>query len=76
MNEGYGSEFAAIREPDPTSSVSSRSTEDRRPWVGIAANAGSGRGSGRRRVISLVTELNRSGLETRVAWTPAEARIW
>jgi diacylglycerol kinase (ATP) len=42
------------------------------PWVGIAANAHSGVGTGRKRVDRLVLELERLGLEVRVAWTPAE----
>ena len=44
----------------------------RRRWVGIAANAGSGRGIGRRNVERLVLELDRRGVSARVAWTPAE----
>jgi diacylglycerol kinase (ATP) len=43
-----------------------------RPWVGIAANAHSGVGGGRRRVECLVRELERRDLAARVAWTPAE----
>lgn len=38
-------------------------------WVGIAANAGSGLGSGRKRVDRLVDELKKVGLESQVAWT-------
>src|SRR4051812_22418822 len=41
-------------------------------WVGIAANASSGLGTGRRRVGHLTAELNRRGLAVRTAWTPAE----
>src|SRR5581483_8755099 len=41
-------------------------------WVGIAANAGSGSETGRRRVERLVEELRRVGLGTRVAWTVHE----
>jgi diacylglycerol kinase (ATP) len=41
-------------------------------WVGIAANAGSGMGAGRRRVNQLVQELGQRGLETRVSWTVQE----
>src|SRR4051812_41520364 len=41
-------------------------------WVGIAANAGSGRGRGRRQVERLERELERLGLEPRVAWTLPE----
>jgi diacylglycerol kinase family enzyme len=40
--------------------------------VGVAANAGSGRGGGRRRVERLVSELDRYGLAARVAWTLGE----
>jgi diacylglycerol kinase (ATP) len=43
-----------------------------REWVGIAANANSGMGSGRRGVDRLVGELDRLGLSARVAWTPEE----
>lgn len=45
------------------------SSDGGRPWVGIAANAGSGRGRGRRQVERLGLELERLGLEPRVAWT-------
>jgi diacylglycerol kinase (ATP) len=38
-------------------------------WVGIAGNAGSGRGGGRREVERLVQELGRRNLKTRIAWT-------
>ena len=38
-------------------------------WVGIAANAASGRGGGRSAVDRLARELGRLGLESRVAWT-------
>ena len=41
-----------------------------RGWVGIAANAGSGRGSGRRAVEQLARALECRGLEARIAWTP------
>lgn len=41
-------------------------------WVGIAANAGSGRGQGRVQVDRLADELRRLGFESRIAWTPAE----
>lgn len=46
-----------------------------RQWVGIAANAHSGVGSGRQRVERLVFELQRRGLEARVAWTPSERSV-
>ncbi|WP_406698868.1 diacylglycerol kinase family protein [Singulisphaera sp. Ch08] len=39
------------------------------PWVGIAANPGSGRGRGRRQVERLQVELERFGLNSRVAWS-------
>jgi diacylglycerol kinase family enzyme len=48
------------------------SASPKMPWVGIAANAGSGTGDGRRRVERLVAELERLGLRARVAWTLAE----
>lgn len=41
-------------------------------WVGIAANAGSGRGVGRRAVARLATALEGFGIRPRVAWTPGE----
>ena len=40
-----------------------------RGWVGIAANAASGRGKGRATVDRLAQELDRLGIEARVAWT-------
>src|SRR5689334_21351709 len=40
-----------------------------RRWVGVAANAGSGRGGGRREVERLVGELGRHEIETRVDWS-------
>ena len=39
-------------------------------WVGIAANAGSGRGAGRRSVERLSDLLERDGISARVGWTP------
>lgn len=41
-------------------------------WVGVAANAASGRGQGRRRVERLVASLGRLGLDAMVAWTPED----
>ena len=41
-------------------------------WVGVAANAASGRGQGRRRVDRLASHLERQGLGVRVAWTPED----
>lgn len=41
-------------------------------WVGIAANAHSGRGRGRQRVERLASRLVCRGLRTSVAWTPEE----
>ena len=38
-------------------------------WVGIAANAASGRGRGRSAVARLALELERLGVEARIAWT-------
>ena len=47
-----------------------------RGWVGIAANAASGRGAGRVAVDRLAHELDRLGIEPRVAWTlPERARL-
>ncbi len=43
-------------------------------WVGIVANAASGRGRGRAAVARLAEELGRLGLGSRVAWTPEERR--
>ncbi|WP_435017916.1 diacylglycerol/lipid kinase family protein [Tundrisphaera sp. TA3] len=43
-----------------------------RDWVGIAANAASGRGAGRLAVDRLARELEKLGLETRIAWTLPE----
>lgn len=42
------------------------------PWVGIVANANSGRGRGRERVEKLAEALQDRGLGSRIAWTPAE----
>ncbi len=39
------------------------------PWVGIVANANSGRGAGRHNVERLVSALAKHGLSARVAWT-------
>lgn len=41
-------------------------------WVGVVANAASGRGHGRRRVEQLVACLAHQGLDAIVAWTPEE----
>jgi diacylglycerol kinase family enzyme len=43
-------------------------------WVGFAVNAASGRGGGRKAVAKLVGELERRGVESRVAWTLDERR--
>lgn len=45
------------------------SASDSTPWVGIAANANSGLGAGRKRVQRLVEALGKQGLPARVAWT-------
>ena len=42
-------------------------------WVGIVANANSGRGRGRRQVEALARRLDLLGLDAEIAWTP-EAR--
>jgi diacylglycerol kinase family enzyme len=43
-------------------------------WVGFAVNAASGRGGGRAAVVRLVRELERLGLESRIAWTLDERK--
>jgi len=45
-----------------------------REWVGIAANAASGRGKGRETVERLAVELGWLGYEARVAWSLADRR--
>ena len=50
-------------EPGKTSATSSGG------WVGIAANPASGRGRGRVAVAQLAVELERLGVEARIAWT-------
>lgn len=44
-------------------------------WVGVAANAGSGRGVGRRAVESFATKLASYRIDCRVAWTQAERAV-
>jgi diacylglycerol kinase family enzyme len=51
---------------------SERTADD--PWVGIVANAGSGMGTGRKRVSQLVDALRRQGLAARIAWNPQDRR--
>jgi diacylglycerol kinase (ATP) len=41
-------------------------------WVGVAANAGSGRGAGRQAVRRLHDALESVGVRCRIGWTPAE----
>lgn len=70
--EDHGTSPAAAsdsvaRKSDPQVARSPRAG---RAWVGIAANANSGMGSGRQRVERLVAELGRQGFESDVAWTP------
>ncbi len=43
-----------------------------RSWVGLAANAHSGKGKGRAWVDRLAQELSRRGFTPKIAWTPAE----
>jgi diacylglycerol kinase (ATP) len=43
-------------------------------WVGFAVNAASGRGGGRAAVVKLTRELDRLGLEARIAWTLDERK--
>lgn len=61
MTEGGGPAVGGSEGPSPVPA-----------WVGIVANAGSGRGQGRVQVERLGDELRRLGLGSRVAWTPAE----
>lgn len=73
MTDRYGPEFGTGRGEHSAPSVAGRVTGGAgRPWVGVAANAGSGRGSGLRRVDRLVKSLKQQGLESRVAWSVAE----
>ena len=39
-------------------------------WVGISANAGSGRGEGRRAAEGLAAALEKVGIASKIAWTP------
>src|SRR5262249_1193605 len=59
--------MTGIDETHPTAELRASSASGR-GWVGIAANAGSGSGAGRRRVEGLVEELGQKGLAARVAW--------
>jgi diacylglycerol kinase family enzyme len=63
--------MTGIDEAHPTAELGAGSAPGR-GWVGIAANAGSGSGAGRRRVEELVEELGQKGLAARVAWDLAE----
>ncbi len=71
----------AARNPDhPRRAATVRSggllagEESEAGWVGFAVNAASGRGGGRAAVTKLVRELERRGIESRVAWTLDERR--
>jgi diacylglycerol kinase family enzyme len=55
-------------EPSPLTMPSRQS----HGWVGVAANAASGRGGSRSSVAKLARALGALGIEARVAWTPAE----
>ena len=77
MTEGYWQGSGAIPEEKIVSHTTSTSgsgsrTDPQGQWVGIAANAGSGRGSSRKRVERLVEELQQRGLASKVAWTLEE----
>jgi diacylglycerol kinase (ATP) len=67
-----------VTEIDATASVSDARPKTRLlaaptgQWVGIAANAGSGRGAGRRSVDRLSRALANEGIAVRVGWTPDE----
>ena len=54
------------------SGLGPRSPSRPRLWVGIAANAGAGRGKSRIRVQRLIQALAREGIQSRVAWTVHE----
>jgi len=80
LEPGLGSIPTPIPARPPGTHVSDASTDDAPdlggPWVGIAANPGSGRGKGRQRVEQLKAELERLGLSVCIAWTLADrARI-
>ena len=63
------------RHPAPASTLGGETSGPSGPeWVGIAANAASGRGGGRAAVARLARELERLGLEARVAWTLDQRR--
>lgn len=51
-----------------------RNGSSERPWVGVTANPGSGAGRGRIRVEQFRAVLADRGLDTLVAWTPADRR--
>ena len=52
---------------EPTSAI--EGGEAGRDWVGFAVNAASGRGKGRASVARVAREVERLGLEARIAWT-------
>lgn len=76
LGDGSGPEPDGGRGENPAPAVSGApvpSTRGRdRDWVGIAANAASGRGGGRAKVRRLIRGLRERGLRARVAWTPGE----
>jgi diacylglycerol kinase (ATP) len=45
-----------------------------RDWVGFAVNVASGHGGGRAAVVRLTRELDRLGVESRIAWTLEESQ--
>ncbi len=60
------------RSADEQAAPTATDQDPSRPWVGVAANAFSGMGSGRKAVERLRAALQRHGLATRVAWTVPE----
>ena len=70
MTDGNGADGRIdVGRGESPAAVISRGRAAGAAWVGIAANAGSGRGQGRDKVERLVKELRRAGLPARVAWT-------
>lgn len=57
---------------DRIDAAPARSRVGDKPWIGVVANASSGRGNGRVQVGRLVRELRARGFRPRIAWTEAE----
>jgi diacylglycerol kinase (ATP) len=71
---GSSSSLDSIEAKCATTSARLVEVESGLGWVGFAVNAASGRGGGRAAVAKLVRELERLGVESRVAWTLDERR--